>query len=452
MGDRKQQVRNTAFLSGALAVLVLAACTVSPTEPVNPPDEIEAVSLNSNGVIGNGASFTPALNSDGRYVAFASDATDLVVPADGNGVTDIYRRDRLVGTTIRLSVTDAGLEANGASLNPSLSASGQVAGFQSDATNLVIPADTGTFTDVFIHAATTTRRVSVNTLGNEPNGNSTNPSVSANGKVVAFQSDATDLESPSIDTGVFTDVFVHATTTTGATTRISVSATGTEPNGNSTLPSISGDGSRVVFQSDATNLILPADGNGFTNIYLRDTVGAATYLVSKSPVSNKPANGASTNPVISTDGNFIAFQSTATDLGPAGANATEDIFLCNCTDPANPSITRISESRTNADGNGASINPAINANGNYVAFESTASNLVPGDSNGKVDLFIYANTSTKSLTRVSVDKYGVQVTDGDSSQAALSGTGLVTAFQTDSAQMLANDTNGQSDVLIAPTP
>ena len=92
MGDRKQQVRNTAFLSGALAVLVLAACTVSPTEPVNPPDEIEAVSLNSNGVIGNGASFTPALNSDGRYVAFASDATDLTLTISRADVADLVLR------------------------------------------------------------------------------------------------------------------------------------------------------------------------------------------------------------------------------------------------------------------------------------------------------------------------------------------------------------------------
>src|SRR5438094_669752 len=172
----------------------------------------ERVSVASGGTEGNGASLSSALSADGRFVAFVSAATDLVA-ADTNGVSDVFVHDRQTGMTARVSVASGGTQANGVSCSPALSADGRLVAFQSDATNLVV-GDTNGKTDVFVHdrQTGTTERVSVASGGGtQGTGNSGGffafPALSADGRLVAFQSDATNLVAG--DTNGATDLFVH---------------------------------------------------------------------------------------------------------------------------------------------------------------------------------------------------------------------------------------------------
>src|SRR5213076_3051692 len=205
-------------LSSVTLVLLTALCGRSADAQTT-----ERVSVASGGTEGNGASLSSALSADGRFVAFVSAATDLVA-ADTNGASDVFVRDRLTGTTERVSVASGGTQSNAASLGSALSADGRLVAFQSDATNLVV-GDTNGATDVFVRDRQTgmTARVSVASDGTQANNVSSYPALSADGRFVAFQSDATNLVVG--DTNGKTDVFVHDRQT-GTTERVSVASGG----------------------------------------------------------------------------------------------------------------------------------------------------------------------------------------------------------------------------------
>src|SRR5215813_8861590 len=176
------------------------------------------VSVDSAHRQANGPSSAAAISADGRFVAFESNATNLV-PGDTNGLTDIFVNDHGAGGTIRASVDSLGRQANGPSFNPAISADGRFVAFESDATNLVA-GDTNGKRDVFVHDVTagTTVRVSVDSLGRQSNGPSFNPAITGDGRFVAFESDATNL-APG-DTNRFRDIFVRDRQS-GTTTRVS---------------------------------------------------------------------------------------------------------------------------------------------------------------------------------------------------------------------------------------
>ena len=165
------------------------------------------VAVDSAGAQGNSGSFVPSLSANGRVVAFASGATNLVA-GDTNAATDIFVHDLKTGQTVRVAVDSAGGQGNDSSFVPSLSANGRVVAFASDATTLVT-GDTNGNRDVFVHDLTTgqTVRVSVDSAGIEGNGDSFSPSLSANERLVAFDSFATNLV-PG-DTNGAEDIFVH---------------------------------------------------------------------------------------------------------------------------------------------------------------------------------------------------------------------------------------------------
>src|SRR5205814_1263965 len=197
-------------------------------------------------------------SADGRFVAFAAWARNLA-PGDTNGFGDVFVHDRGTGVTERLSVDGAGTEANDTIHQPAISADGRFVAFVSAATNLV-PGDTNGLSDVFVHDRRTrrTERVSVDSAGTQADGASASPALSADGRFVAFSSSATNLV-PG-DTNGQADVFVHDRRT-GTTERVSVDSAGTGANGWSERPSISADGRFVAFCSYATNLV-PRDTNG----------------------------------------------------------------------------------------------------------------------------------------------------------------------------------------------
>src|SRR5436190_1064825 len=288
----------------------------------------ERVSVASGGTEGNAASLAAARSAVGRFVAFVSAATDLVA-ADTNGASDVFVHDRQTGATERVSVASGGAQGNGSSgligfaFPPALSADGRFIAFVSLATSLVA-GDTNGATDVFVRdrLTGTTERVSVASGGTQSNAASLGSALSADGRLVAFQSDATNLVVG--DTNGATDVFVRDRQT-GMTARVSVASDGTQANNVSTYPALSADGRFVAFQSAATNLVA-GDTNGATDVFVRDRQTGTTERASVASGGTQ-GNGSSAGPVLSADGGLVAFHSTATNLVAGDANGAYDVFV-----------------------------------------------------------------------------------------------------------------------------
>jgi Tol biopolymer transport system component len=357
----------------------------------------KVVNATGGGEPANGASVSPVLTADGRYLAFASDATNLV-PGDNNLFRDIFVRDLRTGKTERVSVHSNGTEAaNGHSSHPSISADGRFVAFESAAINLV-GGDTNGLIDIFVHDRETraTVRVNVSTERYQAYGGpSYHPSISGDGRYVAFVSDATNLV-PG-DTNKVSDVFVHDTVKR-TTTRASVGSGAAEAvGGPSVHPAISGDGRYVAFASEATNLV-PGDTNGFTDISVHDRVEVATRRVNVATGGAQAVGGHSFYPSITPDGRFVAFVSDATNLVANDTNNSWDIFVH---DRQTGVTQRVSVASGGAQADAGSARPSISADGRYVAFESGAMNLVPNDTNDVVDVFV-RDRQTNKTTRVSV--------------------------------------------------
>jgi Tol biopolymer transport system component len=282
----------------------------------------ERVSLGPRGVQGDFSSIEPSISVDGRFVAFFSYATNLVL-GDTNRKAEGFVRDRQTGTTERVSVGSGGAQDNGISGPPSISADGRFVAFASVATNLV-PGDTNGTADVFVRdrLTGTTRRVSFGPGGVQGNDHSAGGSISADGRFVAFVSNATNLV-PG-DTNGTTDVFVR-NRQTGTTRRLSLGPGGAQGDGQSSVASISADGGFVAFQSEATNLV-PGDTNDGDDVFVGDGLTGKTRRVSLGS-GGVQGNGNSITPAISADGRFIVFGSSGTNLVPGDTNGQNDVFV-----------------------------------------------------------------------------------------------------------------------------
>ncbi|MBW3665608.1 MAG: hypothetical protein KY469_21135 [Actinobacteria bacterium] len=309
--------------------------------------DTELISVATDGTPGDWGSDYPAMTPDGRYVAFASSATTLVND-DGNGTTsDVFVRDRVAGTTELVSVSNEGVQGNGASITPAISADGRFVAFESAATNLVADDTNGTVDvrlgrDIFVHDRHegTTRRVSVASDGTGSNSWSQFADISADGRYVVFRSWGTNLVPQ--DQNASLDVFVHDLEL-GTTQRVSVSSQGEEGDGGTLAnlpyarPAISPDGRFVAFANESTNLVAD-DANGAFDVYVHDRLLRTTELVSSSPEGGRPtepvsrgaagtASGSSSYPSVTADGRLVAFYSGAGDLVPDDANEQGDLFL-----------------------------------------------------------------------------------------------------------------------------
>ena len=380
----------------------------------------------------NGDSFIPAIAPLGRFVVFASAATNL--PQNGldtNGFQDIFIRDRDPdgdgtydeaadpGSTGRVSVTYNELQANGASNGPDISRDGVLVAFASSASNLISGTDNNGVQDIFIRdrGAQTTVRPSVDSCEGQADGASVLPSIEYSGEYISFQSDATDLDldanndgvcEGSYDTNGVTDIFLRDRTTAQLSYRVSVpddASLGTEGNGRSFDRAPVSLGARfVVFRSSASNLV-SGDTNGVDDVFVRDldedndgilNESGATSTVRMSVATDESEGNAwSYSPTISYDGRYVAFTSSATNLVSGDTNGVDDVFVHDrdpdddgIFDEANAYTVRASLSSSEAQGNGASNVPALDALSlRSVAFNSAATNLAGGDSNGQWDVF-----------------------------------------------------------------
>ena len=400
----------------------------------------ERVSIATDGTEGNSFSMTPHLSCDGRYVAFHSSASNLV---SGGSNGDVFLRDRRTSITTRVSVATDGTQGDGPSGHDGvlcISATGRFVAFASWATNLVA-GDTNGVPDIFLRDRQRgeTTRVSVASDGTQGIDTSWGePSVSADGRYVAFDSGASNLVGG--DTNGLPDVLLRDCSR-GETTRVSVASDGTQGNGLSGLPSISADGRYVAFWSSASNLV-SGDNNGSGDVFLHDCLTGETTLVSVASDGTQ-GNGGSLRLALSADGRYVAFQSGASNLVSGDINGTVDVFVHDC-QTGQTVLASVASDGTPA--NGASFAPSISADGRYVAFESPATNLVSGDNNGTWDVFLH-DCLTGETTLVSVASDGTQ---GNyySGEASLSADGRYVAFESVATNLVPGDTNGILDVFV----
>jgi Tol biopolymer transport system component len=352
---------------------------------------IRCISLNSNGREGDQDSLAPSISADGQFIAFTSTATNLAGNKCDNGFNQIYVRDRATGTTRCISVNSNGQAGNGHSHASSISADGTLIAFDSAATNLAGNKCDNGFNHVFVHDVTagTTTCVSLRTNGDEGNGDSFDPSLSGDGRVVVFQSTATNLATRCGNGN--SHIYMH-NLVTGETSCVSVNNEGQQSNGNSALARVSGNGRFVVFQSDAT-VVTTRCSNGFTHIFVRDTVEERTTCASIDNRGNQ-GNNDSAQPSISSDGRFVAFSSAANNL--TGNRCMAGIVQVFARDRADEKTSCASVGRKKAEGNSESINPSISGNGALVTFESDANNLAKKDTNGLRDVFGHVVSVSKS--------------------------------------------------------
>lgn len=380
-----------------------------------------------------------AMAADASTFAFASAASDLLA-GDTNNLSDIFIFDRSSGQTNRASVSDDGAEANGVSYTPALSADGRYVVFSSDASNLVLD-DTNGRRDIFVRDLVSgrTTRVSVDSAGKQGNGDSFNPHISAGGRYVVFESDATNLVGG--DTNGRRDVFVYDRHT-GVIRRVSVANGGVQANRDSAMPYISSDGRFVVFESLATNLVA-GDTNNATDIFLHDRVDSSTRRISLA-AGGSEGDGPSTLASIAGDNSAVVFRSFSANLVPEDSNGTWDIFVVSLADGA---LEIASQSSQGVQGTPLLSNPeviparpSLSASGRYVIFQSDAANLTDGDSNGKADVFL-RDRQASTTERVSVGSVGEEA-DAHAVFPAFSGDGRYVAFLS-AARTFAHNSNGQ---------
>jgi len=455
-GGHKPAAQPATPTSSGPATTAAPAATGSPAEPGSPPPTSSgsAAKPRARSVQGNKDSNSPAISADGRYVAFTSEATNLV-PNDTNRASDIFIRDRKTGTTSRVSVSSHGVQGNEDSYDPSISADGRYVAFVSWASNLVsgdtnhciaVAADYRGCADVFVRDRLngTTGRVSVSSSGAQGNERAENARISADGRYIAFSSWASTLvpgdtnecsEGGGVDEPAgCPDVFVRDLVT-HRTERVSVASDGTQLPDGGYLPSISADGSVVTFlilnetrtrfhlairdraTGTTTNVpdptgvdpmsgpfaaIVTADGKHVffqqhDAIFRYDRSSGSSTDLGPRTTSGSRSQGTLYGIEITPEGRYVAFASTADDLRP-GHGGQSDIFVL---EVATGRVTVASVSSRGAYANGDVLWPAISPDASLVAFTSQATNLVPHDTNRAIDVFV-RDRSSGTTTRVSV--------------------------------------------------
>ena len=439
-------------VSLAFVMLALPVAAGADTTAVH---RTELVSISSAGVAGNQVSTGAAISGDGRYVAFTSSATNLVA-GDTNGTRDVFVRDTQTGTTTLVSKATNGTIGDGYSSQPSLSDDGRYIAFESGANNL----GGGMLNrgDVFVHDrdAGTTTLVSKATNGDAGQDGSHHPSISADGGRIAFYSYANNFS--AVDDNAVPNTFVYDMDS--AETLLVSRATGS--NGaagdqESINPAISADGQTVAFQSMADNLVTGSpDTNNTVDVFARNLTSNTTVFVSKASDGTPgfgDSSGDSTNPSISADGRFVAFASRADSLDRDDAPFLSDVFVHNLSTAETSLISRASDGTPGTGPPFGSFNPSISADGRYVAFDTTFTNLSDEDFDGVdtdsievADVFVHDRQTGET-------RYASRSTDGvagdrPSYVPRISGDGRYVAFESNAETLTDNDVEDKRDIFL----
>jgi len=482
-----------------------AMTTAAVMQTVSPVQYPRWVSRARNGNPESNAASTGAsqgLSADGRFVVFSSVASDLVGD-DSNGVEDVFVRDQLTGTLRRVSVTAAGVQGNGASRLPSISANGRYVSFQSEASNFF--AGDGNDKDVFVKDLYSGALVRATTLadGSAP----ASPEIalaatvlrsalSADGRYVAFSTYRALIAG---DTNGRIDVYVKDLVS-GALDLVSSNDAGQPGDNHSQFPALSLDGRYVAYTSTAGNLVAGVPGNSLTNrVFVKDRLTRLSSLASAA-ANGTPANGTCVYPAISADGRYVAFQSASGNLPSSGSTA-DRVFVKDMTSGAIELVAQGS-------GYGASLTPVLSADGRYVAFQvavntapghvavfvkdrqtgtmvdqhvtpggapaleeqvageprlwpsisadgrfvafqSVSSTIAPPDDNAAVDVFV--RDRTLAFTQRASGVYANPRNDGDSDNVSISRDGRIAVYDSFSTRLVDGDANGMRDVFLYRT-
>jgi Tol biopolymer transport system component len=429
------ELRLAASLSAFVTFLILVPAPVAA-------QVTSRISVGSSGAEGSGTSERSRISSNGRFVVFVSQASDLVAD-DGNKTWDVFVHDRDTAATECVSLDPSGATGNGASGTfyelPAISADGRFVAFTSDATNL-IPGTSSSGTQVFVRDRETglIEIASVDDAGIEGDGFSDSPSISGDGRFVAFESASTNLAAG--DTNNVVDVFVHDRAT-GGTDRVSLDPSGASGNGESRIPVISSDGQIVAFSSVASNLVTN-DTNGCSDAFVYDR-RTATIERTSIDASGAEGDGPSYAGPTSANGQIASIVSSASNLVSGDTNRVYDVFV---RDRAAGTTERASIDSGGAEGDGGSLCPSLSADGDVIAFASFATNLVAGDTNGTWDVFIH-DRRTLSTLRATVDLGGGQA-DSGGDPPNLSADGGTVSYSSSSSDLVTADTNGVRDVFV----
>jgi len=415
--------RTSSISLGAALLLALGVAAPALSAPHAP--RLERISTGARGTQADGASTTPAISADGRYVAFASAATNLV-PGDHNGVTDLFVRDLRTGRTVRV--------AQGPIVDRSaFSADGRYLVFVTTAA--LTKGDTNGAEDIYLRDLRTgrTERVSHGHAPATPAPHlNSAPTISGNGRYVAYVTASPDTV-PG-DTNGREDVVVHDRRT-GRDELVQFTTGGAQGDGDALQPALGADGRYVAFTTSAQ--LDPAhDWTHAQNVYVRDRVKGVTEQISIP--TRFVYKSSSFGPSMSANTRLVAFASNVDSLVPGDTNKTTDVFLF---DRTRQTTVRLSTATDGTQGDGASYGVSLSADGRYAAFSSSATNLVPGDTDGVADIFVkdLRTGTVRQLTPgADAPTYLVDLdADGRSATLASPATNLVPA-----------DSNGVSDVFV----
>ena len=414
-------------LASAVAVPASAAASA-------PPDfEVTRVSVSSTGVQGDDVSERQAISADGRYVAFQT--LSVFSPLDDNGTMDVYVKDRVTGLTRLASDALDRTSGGGFSDRASISADGRYVAFQSSADDLV-PDDPPGTSDVFVKDMSlgTTQLVSLGSRDQHLVQGAFEPEISANGRFVTFVANDPDIvDTPTGQGHVYLRDLQAGTTTWVSTVQQDNEGPICQE------PSVSYAGRFVAFACIFPVLDGQAD-DALLDVFVRDMRQPLPRLLT-TPPNGAGANGASVEPEISDDGRFVAFASYATDLVPRDTNGVPDIFVA---EVARSRITRVSLGPRGGQGRFESFAPSVSGNGRYVAFQSLSA--FAGGQAGRRQIFL-KDRSSGAIRLISVNQAGQRGND-NSVLVSLSRDARVAAYQSFASNLVPGDTNAASDVFV----
>ncbi|MVO89459.1 hypothetical protein GPA10_33085 [Streptomyces sp. p1417] len=434
----------TAAAGAALAVLCAVAVPVSAAaDTAGAAPRTERVSVAPGGTQGNTASTNPAISADGRHVAFVSASRNLVAH-DTNGTPDAFVRDLSSGTTERVSVKSNGKPSHGVVREISLSPDGRYVVFTSTADDLV-RGDPNDLDDVFLHDRRTGRTERISPTGASYDGLRTpltyDPAVSGDGRYVAYASGAGDLVAG--DANQRDDVFLYDREKK-TTELVQLDNAGKQGEGDAFAPAFAGDagGRYVAFTSNASGLAGVEDHSAATDVFLRDREKGTTELISVPKAHNRKTP--SWDAALSGDARYVAFTSSSRVLRPEGPapTGTRNVFLH---DRETQRMRLVSAAQDGTLADGESDHVSLSGDGRHAAFTSTASNLTADPDDSSADVFV-RDMLTGAVRLVSVESEPVSEDTAPGPCTGVSGDGGTVVFDSPASNLVPGDTNGVPDV------